>query len=163
MHSLDSPQYFIEDLSYIEDRKDIPKPSLFPSWLGAMIINTQWLKLPTSKNKFLWSRICSSHCKITCEDIRLHLTKQFAKNVQNPNLFVLPLGVWEGLRFVIVALSGLLSYLFSEETTHFEPFQVHLKLDEGYLRKERTHKRKKIRIPVYIDSSYDSNVDYIRP
>ena len=29
-------------------------------------------------------------------------------------LFPLPLGVWEGLRFVIVALSGLLSYLFSQ-------------------------------------------------
>ena len=27
-------------------------------------------------------------------------------------LFSLPLGVWEGLRFVIVALSGLFSYLF---------------------------------------------------
>ena len=27
-------------------------------------------------------------------------------------LFPLPLGVWEGLRFVIVALPGLLSYLF---------------------------------------------------
>ena len=26
--------------------------------------------------------------------------------------FPLPLGVWEGLRFVIVALSGLFSYLF---------------------------------------------------
>ena len=27
-------------------------------------------------------------------------------------LFLLPLGVWEGLRFVIVALPGLFSYLF---------------------------------------------------
>ena len=27
-------------------------------------------------------------------------------------LFPLPLGIWEGLRFVIVALSGLLSYPF---------------------------------------------------
>ena len=27
-------------------------------------------------------------------------------------LFHLPLGVWEGLRFVIVALPGLFSYLF---------------------------------------------------
>ena len=27
-------------------------------------------------------------------------------------LFTLPLGVWEGLRFVIVALPGLFSYLF---------------------------------------------------
>ena len=26
--------------------------------------------------------------------------------------FSLPLGIWEGLRFVIVALPGLLSYLF---------------------------------------------------
>ena len=26
--------------------------------------------------------------------------------------FLLPLGVWEGLRFVIVALPGLFSYLF---------------------------------------------------
>ena len=26
--------------------------------------------------------------------------------------FLLPLGVWEGMRFVIVALSGLFSYLF---------------------------------------------------
>ena len=29
--------------------------------------------------------------------------------------FPLPLGVWEGLRFVIVALPGFFSYLFSEE------------------------------------------------
>ena len=28
--------------------------------------------------------------------------------------FPLPLGVWEGLRFVIVTLSGLFSYLFSK-------------------------------------------------
>ena len=28
-------------------------------------------------------------------------------------LFPLPLGVWEGLRFVIVALPGLFSYLFT--------------------------------------------------
>ena len=27
-------------------------------------------------------------------------------------LFPLPLGIWEGLRFVIVALPGLFSYLF---------------------------------------------------
>ena len=27
-------------------------------------------------------------------------------------LFPLPLGVWEGLQFVIVALTGLFSYLF---------------------------------------------------
>ena len=41
--------------------------------------------------------------------------------------FLLPLGVWEGLRFVIVALSGLFSYLFyinrnqyaSKESTSF--------------------------------------------
>ena len=34
-------------------------------------------------------------------------------------LFPLPLGVWEGLRFVSVALPGLFSYLFlvSEPTT----------------------------------------------
>ena len=30
-------------------------------------------------------------------------------------LFPLPLGVWEGLRFVIVALPGLFSYLFSTD------------------------------------------------
>ena len=30
-------------------------------------------------------------------------------------LFPLPLGVWEGLRFVIVALPGLFSYLFWTE------------------------------------------------
>ena len=29
--------------------------------------------------------------------------------------FLLPLGVWEGLRFVIVAFSGLFSYLFFED------------------------------------------------
>ena len=29
-------------------------------------------------------------------------------------LFPLPLGVWEGLRFVILALPGLFSYLFSQ-------------------------------------------------
>ena len=29
--------------------------------------------------------------------------------------FPLPLGVWEGLRFVIVALPGLFSYLFSRQ------------------------------------------------
>ena len=29
-------------------------------------------------------------------------------------LFPLPLGVWDGLRFMIVALPGLFSYLFSD-------------------------------------------------
>ena len=33
--------------------------------------------------------------------------------------FPLPLGVWEGLRFVIVALPGLFSYLFLERTYLF--------------------------------------------
>ena len=33
--------------------------------------------------------------------------------------FPLPLGVWEGLRFVVVALPGLLSYLFSEDCDNF--------------------------------------------
>ena len=37
------------------------------------------------------------------------------------NLFPLPLGVWEGLRFVIVALPGLFSYLFF---LHFFPKQI---------------------------------------
>ena len=32
--------------------------------------------------------------------------------------FPLPLGVWEGLRFVIVALPGLFSYFFSYVVTH---------------------------------------------
>ena len=32
--------------------------------------------------------------------------------------FPLPLGVWEGLRFVIVALPGLFSYLFFQVKTH---------------------------------------------
>ena len=32
-------------------------------------------------------------------------------------LFPLPLGVWEGLQFVIVALSGLFSYLFYSTRT----------------------------------------------
>ena len=35
-------------------------------------------------------------------------------------LFPLPLGVWEGLRFVIVALSGLFSYFFFNGSTIFE-------------------------------------------
>ena len=35
--------------------------------------------------------------------------------------FPLPFGVWEGLRFVIVALPGLFSYLFSHT------FQLHVK------------------------------------
>ena len=34
--------------------------------------------------------------------------------------FPLPLGVWEGLRFVIVALPGLFSYLFFSKYTHKE-------------------------------------------
>ena len=33
-------------------------------------------------------------------------------------LFPLPLGVWEGLRFVIVALPGLFSYLFFSTTSN---------------------------------------------
>ena len=33
-------------------------------------------------------------------------------------LFPLPLGVWEGLRFVIVALPGLFSYLFFAGGVH---------------------------------------------
>ena len=32
--------------------------------------------------------------------------------ISRANLFPLPLGVWEGLRFVIVALPGRFSYLF---------------------------------------------------
>ena len=36
--------------------------------------------------------------------------------------FPLPLGVWEGLRFVIVALSGLFSYLFFQIA--IEPFAL---------------------------------------
>ena len=31
--------------------------------------------------------------------------------------FPLPLGVWEGLRFVIVSLPGLFSYFFSKRTS----------------------------------------------
>ena len=34
-------------------------------------------------------------------------------------LFPLPFGVWEGLRFVIVALPGLFSYLFSDMSRIF--------------------------------------------
>ena len=34
-------------------------------------------------------------------------------------LFPLPLGVWEGLRFVIVALPGLFSYLFFVTSSGF--------------------------------------------
>ena len=34
--------------------------------------------------------------------------------------FPLPLGIWEGLRFVIVALPGLFSYLFFEMSGMFE-------------------------------------------
>ena len=34
-------------------------------------------------------------------------------------LFPLPLGVWDGLRFVTVALSGLSSYLFIPPTERF--------------------------------------------
>ena len=33
--------------------------------------------------------------------------------------FPLPLGVWEGLRFVIVALPGLFSYLFLYNGKHY--------------------------------------------
>ena len=39
----------------------------------------------------------------------------------------LPLGVWEGLRFVVVALPGLFSYFFSMRTlgkANHEPFNV---------------------------------------
>ena len=38
--------------------------------------------------------------------------------------FVGPLGVWEGLRFVIVALPGLFSYLFDLFLSHQKPFQA---------------------------------------
>ena len=37
--------------------------------------------------------------------------------------FSLPLGVWEGLRFVIVALPGLLSYLFCMESSLVKTLQ----------------------------------------
>ena len=36
--------------------------------------------------------------------------------------FPLPLGIWEGLRFVIVALPGLFSYLFFSSTAKLCPF-----------------------------------------
>ena len=38
-------------------------------------------------------------------------------------LFPLPLGVWEGLRFVIVTLLGLFSYLFCMVPKMFEPWK----------------------------------------
>ena len=45
-------------------------------------------------------------------------------------LFAFPLGVWEGLRFVIVELPGLFSYLFCKdecEGRHYEntPIQIY--------------------------------------
>ena len=39
-------------------------------------------------------------------------------------LFPLPLGVWEGLRFVIVAFLGLFSYLFSGCNFLFDALQL---------------------------------------
>ena len=42
--------------------------------------------------------------------------------------YPLPLGVWEGLRFVIVALPGLFSYLFFKVI----PFVMHL--NRGYIK-----------------------------
>ena len=39
--------------------------------------------------------------------------------------FPLPLGVWEGLRFVIVALPGLFSYLFRVPARHCRVFFIH--------------------------------------
>ena len=39
-------------------------------------------------------------------------------------LFPLPRGVWEGLRFVIVALPGLLSYLFLELRARFRAIKL---------------------------------------
>ena len=45
----------------VENRKDFPKLSLFPSWTGAMI-NPQWLELPMIRTNFYgWSQSCSSH------------------------------------------------------------------------------------------------------
>ena len=38
----------------------------------------------------------------------------------------LPLGVWEGLRFVIVVLSGLCSYLFLENDLESNSVEVHI-------------------------------------
>ena len=56
--------------------------------------------------------------------------------------FPLPLGVWEGLRFVIVALPGLFSYLFFHFQTHLKVmiaknFRIALsKLRISYIRLE---------------------------
>ena len=49
--------------------------------------------------------------------------------------FPLPLGVWEGLRLVIVALPGLLSYLFFflSISIFFEVMVAHYRLDFEYL------------------------------
>ena len=40
--------------------------------------------------------------------------------------FPLPLGVWQGLRFVIVALPGLFSYLFFDDMSFAWPVVVQL-------------------------------------
>ena len=46
-------------------------------------------------------------------------------------LFPLPHGVWEGLRFVIVALPGLFSYLFTLFLCPFQHCLSHIKLIKG--------------------------------
>ena len=46
-------------------------------------------------------------------------------------MFPLPFGVWEGLRFVIVALPGLFSYLFLSSFFFFFFFFMNLKLCIG--------------------------------
>ena len=43
--------------------------------------------------------------------------------------FPLPLGVWEGLRFVIVALPGLFSYLFLQQERYIFYFEIGSELD----------------------------------
>ena len=45
VYSLESPHHCVEN------RKKIPKLSLFPSWTGAMI-NPQWLELLMSRTNF---------------------------------------------------------------------------------------------------------------
>ena len=46
--------------------------------------------------------------------------------------FPLPLGVWEGLRFVIVALPGLFSYLFFPKSRTYASTYIYFVQDNGH-------------------------------
>ena len=71
--------------------------------------------------------------------------------------FSLPLGVWEGLQFVIVALPGLFSYLFFFK---FTPPPTHSNIQE--LDKDIMEYSRKVRLVEYADGIENNDTPFVK-